>query len=427
MNKKNMYNISNIEELLLFVWHNKFSDFYVKKYQAASLTEKEVLDPKNFIHLPFLTRQELESILPDQRFFVSPEEIQFIAFTSGTSNQNPLITYFSKIDNYYFDPTLGMGVKRLLITYPPLNKNFGHTFVQQCAQSKNKSFPVFADYQNLANSAIIASKVKVDAIYATPTIASLLAEFIEKYYDPKEIKLLALSSETLTSARREELKKKYPSAKIANLYGSSEIGQFILFPCQKIINEEKDLFHILQPPVLKTELINGELIITYANNKAMPLIRYQTGDFFEIANKKCSCGLSGPLLRWLGRENIDKIRVSGVEIKIDDVEKVFNQISHLIGDRYQLHFYENRDDSNVKIKIIIEIIEQNSAGKFLPLEDIKTFVINHLMNNWRLSSTARLKDAVDKGLFLAPEIKFVKEFSFKSDKTKRLISHLNEN
>lgn len=420
-------NITSIKELLLFVWHNRFSDFYRKKYQAAGFGEKDVLNPKNFEKLPFLTRQELESVPPDERLFIDPKEIQFVAYTSGTTSGNPLITYFSKVDNYFFDPTLDSGVKRLLIIHPPLNKHFHLTFVQQCIQSKNKSFPVFADFQNLVNSAVIAAKIKVDAVYTTPTIALMFGEFLGKYYDPKKIKLLSLGSETLTSTHRNQLKIIYPNARIADLYGSAEIGQYIFYPCSKIITEEKSWFHILQPPVMKAEIIEDELVITYANNKAMPLIRYRTGDFFEVVKKSCDCEIKGPVLKWAGRKGMDKIRVGGVEIKIDDVEKIFSPISHFTDDKYQLHFYKNLDNSNFKIQMIIEIIEQKTVLKILPLENVKKTIINHLMNNWHLSSTAKLKDAVTRGLFLMPEVKFVKELSFKSDKTRRLISHLNEN
>ena len=35
-------------------------------------------------------------------------------------------------------------------------------------------------------------------------------------------------------------------------------------------------------------------------------------------------------------KDVDKIKAAGVEIKIDDMEKVFNQISHLTNDKYQL-------------------------------------------------------------------------------------------
>jgi len=417
--------ISSIKNLLQFIWENKRSDFYRKKYTSAGFSKKDALNPKNFNKLPFLTREELEAVEPDNRLFIKPEEIQFTAYTSGTTTQKPLIVYFSKVENYYIDPTLGTGARRLLIVYPPLNKNFGHTFVQQCVQSKNKSFPIFADFQNLANSAVIASKTKIDAVYATPTIANLLYEFLEKYYDPKKIKLLALSSETLTPNRRQQLKKFYPNAQIANLYASSEIGQFVLYPCKKIIKSENDWFHILQPPVIKAELIDGELVITYAANKAMPLIRYKTGDFFEVAREKCGCGISGPVLKWSGREGVDKIRVGGTEIKVNDVERIFGQLNYLVGDGYQIHFYEIREKSKALIKIIVEIKNSAIKASFLPKEQIKLAILDYLMKNWRLSPNSNLKDAIDKKAFAMPEIKFVEEFSRVGLKIRRLVSHLD--
>jgi phenylacetate-CoA ligase len=419
-----MVSFPSLEKLLGFVWNNPYSDFYRKKYESAGFQKGEVLNPKNFKNLPFLTRSELEAVAPEQRLFVGTDEVQFVAYTSGTSSQNPLITYFCKVDNYYFDPTLGLGVKRLLITYPPLNKNFGHTFVQQCVQSKNKSIPIFADYQNLANSAVIAKKVEADAIYATPTIALMFVEFLEKYYDPRKIKLLALSSETLTSTRRKQLELAYPNAQIANLYASSEIGQYVLYPCQNIIAEKKNLFHILQPPVLAAEIIDGELVITYANNKAMPLIRYRTGDFFEIVGSNCSCGLKGVVLSWSGKKEVDKIRVSGVEIKVDDVEQMFNPLIGIIGNNYQIHFYESESQKGA-VEIIIEV-KKSPINNIINPDLIASKVIDHLMNNWQLSPTALLKEAIDRGLFLIPEIKFVEEFSFPTAKTRRLVSHLNE-
>lgn len=414
----------SLEKLLSFVWNNPYSDFYREKYKFAGFQKREILDPKNFNNLPYLTRAELEAVAPKQRLFVNADEVQFVAYTSGTSSQNPLITYFSKVDDYYFDPTLGLGVKRLLIIYPPLNKNFGHTFIQQCVQSKNKPMPVFADYQNLANSAVIAKKVEVDAVYATPTIALMFFEFLKKYYDPRKIKLLALSSETLTLTQRKQLESAYSNAQIANLYASSEIGQYILYPCEKIIAEKKNSFHILQPPVLAAEIIGGELVVTYANNKAMPLIRYQTGDFFEIVDEGCGCGLKGVVLSWSGRKEVDKIRVSGVEIRIDDVEKVFNPLMGIIGNNYQIHFYENKNQGGA-VEIIIEV-KKSPINNVINPDSIASRVIGHLMNNWQLSPTALLKEAVNRKLFLIPKIKFVEEFSFLTTKTRRLVSHLNE-
>ncbi|MFA5098766.1 MAG: AMP-binding protein [Candidatus Paceibacterota bacterium] len=425
--------ILTLKEILSFVWENKYSDFYRKKYVSVGLSKKEVLDPKNFSKLPFLTRTELEAVLPGDRTFVGPEDVRFAVYTSGTTSQKPLVVYFSDIvegkrkdQTFYLgiDPTFGTGAKRLYSLLPPLNKSFHHIFIQNCSSTRNKSFPIFGDLQNLPNNAVIMAETKADALYATPTLAEIFYEILKKYYDTSKIKLLVLCSETLTASRRQKLKELYPKAKIANVYGSSETGNFILYPCSKILKENKDLFHVLQPLITKAELIDGELTITCANNRAMPLIRYKTGDFFEIAKEKCGCGLSGPVLTWMGREGVDKIRAGGVEIKIGDVEKTFSGLNHLIGNGYQLHFYEERGQSGAKTKIIIEIKEESVKAKFIPAENLKHEILNYLMANWRLSGTSTLKDAIEKNFFEIPEIKLVKELSCTGVKARKLVSHL---
>ncbi|MDO8664029.1 MAG: hypothetical protein Q7K44_00535 [Candidatus Liptonbacteria bacterium] len=423
-----MSGIKTIKELLSFVWNNPHSDFYAKKYKLAGLTGEQVLDAENFSKLPLLTRTELESTPPDERLFVRSDEVEFVAYTSGTTSGNPMVIYFSSVENRYFDPTLGTEARRILIVHPPLSRSFGHTFVQQCRQAKNKSIPIFADYQNLANSAVIAAKVKADAICAIPTIAFDFAKYLEKYYDLNSIKLLIVSSETLTSAKREILQEKFPRASIANVYGSAEVGQFFLYPCKRIMEEKTDKFHVLHPTILTAELVDGELVITYADNKAMPLIRYRTGDYFEIAEEGCPCGLPGPVLRWSGRENVDKLRIGGVEIKIANVEETFKPILHLTGDKYQLHFYEIKEDSGFKIKTVIEILRENKPDNTLFSEDdISSAVTRHLLNNWVLAPQMTLGKAVEQNSFTMPEIKFVDEFSLKSSKMRRLVPHFNEN
>lgn len=416
----------NIRDLLLSVWNNPHSDFYRKKYEAVGLTEDAIADPARFADIPFLTKQELEATPAEDRLHVPPTDVRFVAYTSGTTSGRPLVSYCGAVDNYHFDPTLGYDdVTRLLIVYPPLNKHFGHTFIQQCEQSPRKPIPVFGDFQNLANSAVIAAQTNVDAIYATPTIAGLLAEHLEHHYDPKKITLLALASETLTAAKRAQLQTLYPNARIANLYASSEIGQFVLYPCKHMIETGEAAFHVLVPPVMAAELIDDELVVTYANNPAMPLIRYRTGDHFTEDGQPCSCGMSGPVLRWLGREDVDRIRAGGVEIRIDGVEDAFSGISHLIGSRYQLHFYEQAIGSNTRIRIVIEIPQEEIAKRMASPELVRASVLDHLLRSWHISANATLRDAITKGIFLEPEVTFVPEFSHQGVKMRKLVNHIH--
>lgn len=416
-------NFTKLKHTLSFVWYNSYSSFYRKKYTAVGINPENLMYQEEFEKFPFLTKKELEDVSPDKRLFIDPKDVYFTAYTSGTTTQKPLALYFTQIHNYFFEPSLGLDISSPLIIYPPLNKNFGHTFIQQCRQAKHPVMPIFADFQNLANSAVIARELKADAIYATPTIAILLADHMERYYDPTKIKLLALGSETLTSTGRQTLLQRYPHAKIANLYASSEIGQFILYPCFSMIHEGRDAFHVLNQAIDCLELIDNELVITYSLNKAIPLIRYKTGDYFREEKDKCSCGVPGPVLSWMGRLNVDRIRTGGVEIMIDSVEQAFSHIRHLIGDQYQIHFYSTILKNKEIIKTVIEVLDSYPFGN-KNRDVLVSEIMRILPDVWRISPSVTFRHAIEQGFFMDPEIHFVKEFSDKSIKMKKMVSHL---
>src|SRR3989344_5325357 len=117
-------NNEQLKELLTFVRGNLHSDFYDKKYAGLPV------DEEYFFDLPTLTRAELGGTPLRERVFCPPEDIRFAAFTSGTSSREPLIVPFAKVARYYFEPSLGTGVRRPLVIHPPMMKAFGMTFVQ---------------------------------------------------------------------------------------------------------------------------------------------------------------------------------------------------------------------------------------------------------------------------------------------------------
>ncbi|MEK7514576.1 MAG: hypothetical protein AAB587_02030 [Patescibacteria group bacterium] len=389
------------------------SDFYKNKFSGLPQGSDSPLET-----LPFLLRNELVDTPPDKRLYVPYNEVLFVGYTSGTTSGKPLVMYFSVIDNYFFQPSLGVPVSRILITYPPLNKNFGASFIQQCHQAKRKVTPVFGDYQNLPNSAVLAKETNVDALYATPTIALKLASEISKFYSPEKFKLLALSSETLTPGQRKELRGLYPKADIANLYGSCEIGQLILFPCKRILAEKKDEFHFLSDAIVALELVEGELVLTYNLNRAFPLVRYKTGDFFEVAQEKCSCGLPGKTVRWSGRMGVDKLKIHGIEIRVEAVEEALGNSSFLSSQGYQIHFYKESEVSE-KIRIVVEVKEMGQTN-----DSILLLIRTELLKNWKVAAGMSLAQALQKEVFSSFDVVFVKEFSLESQKARRLVSHL---
>ena len=406
-------NNEKLEELLSHALENPHSDFYDKKYAGRKI------DLGHFFDLPLLSRRELTDTPVAGRTFVSPAEVRFVAFTSGTSARVPLITPFSDIKNYFFEPSLGLSVARPLIIYPPLNKNFGASFIQQCRQAAAPVSPMFADFQNLANSAIIAKEMACDSLYATPTIASLFAQQAHTLGIESTFKLLALSSETLTNARRAELAHVYTKAKIANLYASSEIGQFAMAPCARMIERGISEFHAIADALAAVEIIDGELVISYGLNRALPLVRYRTGDFFE-AGEPCPCGLPGPTLRWSHRD-ADRVRINGLEFTLEEADRVMGNLPHMPTPQYQVHF-DKGERGGVAMRV--EIADPALAARAADAAAMAQAIERDLPARWSMSSTSTLQTALERGLLSSLRVAIVPALSDSGAKAKRFVNHV---
>lgn len=397
-----------LAELLAYVAENPHSSFYAEKYARAGVEPSL----ERFFELPTLSRRELTDAPVAARTHVPPEAVRFVAFTSGTSAKAPLITPFSDVADYFVEPSLGMGVARPLIIYPPLNKNFGASFIEQCRQARAPVSPMFADFQNLANSALIAREMRCDSLYATPTIAALFIEHAARQGILGAFKLLALSSETLTAARRRQLGEAYPAAAIANLYASSELGQFAMTPCPRLIGRGVNEVHINARALAAVELsAEGELVVSYGLNRAMPLVRYRTGDHFDLADP-CGCGLPGPVLAWSHRDT-DRVRLNGLEFSVEEADRALGELPHLPAPDYQVHF---EPGAGAAVAMRVEIVSA-------PRDDADA-VAEELARLWRLSGSATLKDALDRALLASLTVEFVPAVSERGAKVKRFVSHV---
>ncbi len=356
------------------------SDFYARKFNGHSLEKFETL--------PFLTRSELVTTPIAQRTYVSDAEIAFFGFSSGTTSGVPLVSVFGAIENYHVEPAFGTAARRPLIVYPPLNKNFGASFIQQCREAVVKLSPVFGDYERLANSAVLAQMTQCDSIYATPTIALKLAPYLEKHYDVSQIQFLAVASEFLTPVLWAQLRRAYPKALISNLYASSEIGQFIMYT-EPSAGEYTDTFILMTEAIAAAELIDTELIITYTTNPAFPLIRYATGDRFELVEDANDGRIR---LRMTGRSGVDVIKVGGFEIRSADVDAWVASVPQAAFE-YQLHIFEQE---NGKYRLRFEWVSGPAAG--IDMSVIESLLTTSFKDTFKIGAHTTVAAAIESGL-----------------------------
>ena len=158
-------------------------------------------------------------------------------------------------------------------------------------------------------------RIKPDIIYAYPSFLEELCSSDTSGISPR---LIFTQAANLTQHCRSLVRSTF-SLEIYDTYGSTELGR-LAFEC----NEHSGL-HILTDsgvmefvdddgePVAPGEI--GEIVVTGLYNYAMPLIRYNVGDLGTLADGKCSCGRSWPLIKSIeGRSNDVIVMPSGRKI-----------------------------------------------------------------------------------------------------------------
>lgn len=143
---------------------------------------------------------------------------------------------------------------------------------------------------------------------------SMLEEYA-KYFErtnrkpPFNLKCVITTSEVLTDYHRKLIEDIF-STRVFDEYGCGELGS-VAHECEagslhimaeNMIVEVLDGARVCKPGEM------GELVITELNNKAMPLIRYRTGDFGSLSAKKCRCGRTLPIIENLAGRAYDIVR-----------------------------------------------------------------------------------------------------------------------
>lgn len=137
-------------------------------------------------------------------------------------------------------------------------------------------------------------------LYAPPSYLSMLAESWDadlRAHVP--LQALMTSAEWAPPSTRARLAECF-GAPVLDVYGSTEFKE-IAWQCAEAdayhVNSESVLIEIVDEagkPVPDGEA--GELLVTSLTNRAMPLIRYATGDRARLRTLRCPCGRSGELL-----------------------------------------------------------------------------------------------------------------------------------
>ena len=197
---------------------------------------------------------------------------------------------------------------------------------------------------NTGRHHLLLQDFKPDVIAATPSFALHLAETLgEQGGTPRDLGLRVgiFGAEPWTDGIRTAIERAFGLLAF-DVYGLSEIiGPGVAGEC-----EARDGLHIADDHFLP-EIIDpasgavlppgreGELVFTTVTKRAMPLVRYRTGDITTLNLDPCRCGrTSARMARVKGRSD-DMLIVKGVNLYPSEVEGTLLAVAEL-APHYQL-------------------------------------------------------------------------------------------
>ncbi|MFH1623769.1 MAG: AMP-binding protein [Pseudomonadota bacterium] len=234
--------------------------------------------------------------------------------------------------------------------------------------------------------------VNCSLLFGFPTFCQQIGETAKEMgLDPKRdlsTRLVQVFGEVRTEAGKKALGETF-GAQVRELYGTADLG-IVAAECDESggMHLDPDTFvEILDPQTERhvTPGESGEICGSNFGRKAMPIIRYRTGDITEGLNlEPCSCGRTAPRLKQiLGRVG-DIPRIKGMFISPRQIDNVIDNYPEL--GRYQIIVERPklRDELTVKI-------EYKEA---INIEDVKTKLIDDLRVAIRVTPEVEL---VEKG------------------------------
>ncbi|MBI2021350.1 phenylacetate--CoA ligase family protein [Candidatus Daviesbacteria bacterium] len=418
-----------IKNLLSYIWDWEQSSFYREKYNRFGIDlKKDVNSWESFFKLPYLIKTEIVNTPPLKRLYIKEEEVICWGITSGTTSAPlmiPMMVWNDPFLDLLADTLENIKVRKIVVLASLTYINARTT--DWVYHPRLGKYPLLmADINNLSLATQIFKNTSADGIETTASALYYFIPFLKEVYDLKKIKYIFLGGEFTSEAKLSFLKSYFPNAYFDFRFGGMENQVNKGIRCQKISNLPPRFFHPNTSFYL-FEVIDeagkpmidgqpGELVLTNKKISGFPLIRYKTGDLVSMTEYSCSCGMNG-LIEIFGRIGYDWMRVGGITLYVELVDKAINQsIKNFKGD-FRIHVFEKIYNKKLVPQLIIEIIGGNH--KITQAE----ILAEKIAKNLKIASNKTLKNLIDEQLFTPLKVEFAKTGNPKY-KNLRMISHL---
>ena len=284
--------------------------------------------------------------------------------TSGTLKKEKRIFFSKKEINSTID-FFSIGIKQFLkknnniLIIMPSKKKYSIGNLIKESVIRIKANPLYVG-ENLNFKKIYKLLLNTHMIIGTPIKILALSRYAKILKFKGNIKNILLSADKVYPFVKKEIENNF-KCNVFIHYGMTEFGLGGAVQCIKkdaMHYRLKDLYFEIINPINNKLLKNGnwgEIVVTTLTKKVMPLIRYKTGDYGRILNRKCKCNSSDNVLDSNILARIEEIKNRKKElISLKELDYIIFSFKNIID-------YEAIINKNKKIiKLNIAILDNNN-------------------------------------------------------------------
>lgn len=294
-----VYQISKLNEIIEYAKKN--SRYYEK--HLSGVTSENLNTLKDLEKLPFIDQTDLRE--NGYRMICVPQDeiSRIVTLETSGSSGSPKRIYFTEDDQELTIDFFNHGMRNIidrtdvvLILMPherpgSIGDLLAEGIIRLGAQPIKLGF--ISDLKDLPKAAVLILDKKVTSIVGTPKQVEKLAEFFGNRGN--SIKTVLLSAEFVDEGVKKTIEEGW-KCKVFEHYGMTEMGLGGAVSCYRLEGyhpRENDLyFEIINPETMEVLPDGewGEIVFTTLTRKAMPLIRYRTGDAGRWLVEPCKCG-----------------------------------------------------------------------------------------------------------------------------------------
>ncbi|HEV8640044.1 MAG TPA: phenylacetate--CoA ligase [Methylomirabilota bacterium] len=341
-------------------WAAERVPFYRERLSGASLRSLDDL-----ARLPCTRKDELRAQYPFGLFAVPQSELARLHASSGTKGKPTVVGYTAADLDVWREVMARVMVAAGARAGDLLHVAFGYGLFtgglgfHQGAERIGLTV-VPASSGNTARQCLLLRDLRPSGIAATPSFALHIAETLaEQGSKPGETGLRygMFGAEPWSEGLRHAIEAGL-GCRACDIYGLSEIiGPGVSGEC-----EAREGLHICDDHFLP-EVVDpasgaplppgrqGELVLTTLTKRAMPLIRYRTGDITALTLEPCRCGRSSArMARLIGRAD-DMLIIKGVNVYPSEVEQALLDLEDLVP---QYRLVVDRTGTLARVEVQVE-------------------------------------------------------------------------